>query len=173
VSWDDTASCYGADYYRVSVSGVGTRNLDANATTFTVEPGTYTVTVWPVLDDGQGTVVLGAARQATQTVPNYPPTSGVVLSLTDGRGYGALVYAIDPETNAPTDIRVTIGGVSQNVYRWNYTWADMPRYTGLDHTEALVVLAQLPPGTRDICFEARDPQSGGWVGIGCRSHTVK
>jgi hypothetical protein len=173
VSWGDTASCRGADFYKVVVGNVGWRYVDGNSTSFAVPPGNYTVSVRPVRIDESGEPLLGDARADTLRVPNFAPTSGIVLSLTDGRGYGALVYAIDPETNRPVDIRMTVNGGSAQVYRPNYTWADMPRYTGLDHTEALVVLAQLPPGTNEVCFQALDPTAFTWSEIGCRTHTVK
>ncbi len=97
----------------------------------------------------------------------------MVLSLTDGRGYGMLGYAIDPETGGPARMRVTIPGVLSREYDWNYTWADMLRFTGLNNTQALVFLAQLPPGTHTVCLDALDPQGAGWTRLECSTHTVK
>jgi hypothetical protein len=96
-----------------------------------------------------------------------------VLSLTDGRGYGAVVWAYDPDDGRPTLMRMHIPGVVLLNTRWNYYWADMPRYTGLNRHEATVFLAQLPPGEHQICFETLDNQTGQWSSIGCRNHAVK
>jgi alpha-tubulin suppressor-like RCC1 family protein len=105
--------------------------------------------------------------------PNQPPYGKMVLSLTEGRGYGMLAWAIDPETGGPVRMRVVIPGVINNEYDWNYTWADMPYYTGVNRTESLVFLARLPPGTHEVCFDALDPQGAGWVRLECHTHSVK
>lgn len=105
--------------------------------------------------------------------PNQLPYGKMVLSLTDGRGYGMLAWAIDPETGGPVRMRVVIPGVLSDEYDWNYTWTDMPYFTGVNRTESLVFLARLPPGTHEVCFDALDPQGGGWVRLDCRTHAVK
>ena len=184
VNWGATASCYGAASYQVTVSGRGTEQVDALSYSFRAPAGTYTVTVRPVGQDG----ALGTPRSTTVTLtdptvptappppsapPNRLPQGEMVLSLTDGRGYGMLGYAIDPETGGPARMRVTIPGVLSREYDWNYTWADMPRFTGLNNTQALVFLAQLPPGTHTVCLDALDPQGAGWTRLECSTHTVK
>jgi hypothetical protein len=105
--------------------------------------------------------------------PNQMPSGGIVLSVTKGRDYGLLGWAVDPETGGPVRMRVTISGVVSEEKDWNYWWEDMPSLTGVNRKESLVYLAQLPPGTRDVCFDGQDPQSGAWVNLGCRSVTVK
>ncbi|MGI9579369.1 MAG: hypothetical protein ACR2OH_14315 [Microthrixaceae bacterium] len=177
VTFGETVSCYGASEYQVSVAGLFTERIDALGFSFTAPPGNYDVTVWPVGFSG----ALGTPRSIAVTLsdpvvpaaPNRPPVGEMVLSLTDGRGYGMLGYAIDPETGAPARMRVTIPGVVNREYDWNYTWADMPRFTGLPNTQALVFLAQLPPGTHTVCLDALDPQGGGWTRLECHTHTVK
>lgn len=178
VTWGDTASCFGASAFRVSVSGIGTLDTEFLGVEFGGPPGNYTVTVWPI---SPYNAALGAPRSTVVTLadpvvpaaPNQPPVGEMVLSLTDGRGYGMLGYAIDPETGAPARMRVTIPGVINREYDWNYTWADMPRFTGLNNTQAFVFLAQLPAGTHTVCLDALDPQGGGWNRLECHTHTVK
>ncbi len=104
---------------------------------------------------------------------NQPPVGGIVLSLTDGRSYGMLAWAVDPETGGPTRMRVHIPNVITQEYDWNYIWADMPFFTGVNRNEAFVFLAQLPPGEHHVCLDAQDPQNAAWVNIGCKDHTVK
>jgi hypothetical protein len=155
------------------VSGSATQIVDGLATSVFVPtaPGTYDVDMGAWRDSG------GPLSRVTVTVPeapvNRPPTGGIVISATQDHSYGLLAYAFDPESDAPTRVRVNVEGVSGKEYDWNYTWDDMPRYTGLNHHEAFVFLAQLPSGDRNVCFDAQDPQDGSWTNIGCRRVSVK
>ena len=97
----------------------------------------------------------------------------MVLSLTDGRGYGMLAWAVDPDTGGPTRMRVVIPGVVNREYNWNYRWADMPKATGWNRREALVFLTRLPPGKHKVCFDAKDANTARWHRLDCRTHTVK
>lgn len=110
---------------------------------------------------------------SAQGVANQAPIGGIPLSLTQGRGYGALVWAFDPDDRLAARIRMHIPDVVTRESDSNYHWADMPHHTGYDRHDATVFLAQLPPGTHDICFDALDRQTGEWHRIGCRLHTVK
>ena len=172
VKHSGTASCYGADFYRITVQGVGSYDTASLAVGINAPAGTRSVTVAPHSPYGD---VFGEAVAAVVTVPpaNRLPVGKMVLSLTDGRGYGMLGYAIDPDTGAPVRMRMVIPGVVNREYNWNYRWADMPAYTGWNRTEALLFLAQLPPGTHKICFDARDANTGAWTRLDCRTHTVK
>lgn len=174
VKWSPPTSCPSASSYILSVEGWGSIELRSSVTSYTVwvPPGNRTVTVTPVRDGGLGPATNSVGSSGTE-VPNELPTGGIVLSLNRGRDYGLLAWAIDPETGAPPRMRVWVEGVSAGEYHWNYTWADMPAFTGVNDTRSLVFLAQLPSGTRQVCFEALDPQGGGWVNLGCRTHTVK
>jgi hypothetical protein len=174
VQWTPPSSCPSASAYRIDVAGWGSKVVLSNMLSYTVDvpPGDRTVTVTPYRDGLAGparSIVASSAAGA----PNALPHGGMVLSLNQGRNYGMLAWAIDPETGAPPRMRVTVEGVSSREYDWNYTWADMPAHTGIDDTRSLVFLAQLPSGTRQVCFDALDPQGGGWTNLGCTSHTVK
>ncbi len=173
VTHGGTASCYGASYYRIQIPGVKTFTTTQLSSAVSAPVGTYTVTVTPHSPYGDffGTPV--SASVTVTAAPNRQPVGRMVLSLTDGRGYGMLGYAIDPDTGRSTRMRVVIPGVVNREYNWNYYWADMPAYTGWNRHEALLFLAQLPPGTHTVCFDAQDANTGGWYRLDCRTHTVK
>ncbi len=179
VDYGPTRSCQDADFYRVQVAGVGSVDTTGLVANFNAVPGTYTVTVTPWRNGSPGpssqtqVAVKTTVQVAGAGATNSLPYGGIVLSATDGRGYGMLAWALDPETNAPVRTRVVIPGVLNREFDWNYWWADMPAFTGTNRHESLVVLAQLPPGTHDVCFDALDPQTGGWTRLDCRTHTVK
>lgn len=183
VSHQGTPSCYGADFYRVEVVGVASTDTTSTSVTLSVPVGTHTVRVRPHSPYGDVfgeavTVTVTVTRAATTTTttpptPNRRPVGSMVLSLTDGRGYGMLAWAVDPDSRTVPRMRVVIPGVVSREYGWNYRWADMPERTGWDRTEALVFLANLPPGTHEVCFDARDVNTGGWYRLDCRTHTVK
>lgn len=97
----------------------------------------------------------------------------MVLSLTDGRGYGMLAWAVDPDSRTVPRMRVVIPGVVNRELAWNYRWTDMPARTGWKRSEALVFLARLPPGTHRVCFDARDVDTGRWYRLECATHSVK
>ncbi|MFV0318616.1 MAG: hypothetical protein ACK5O2_16840 [Microthrixaceae bacterium] len=175
VSHAGTASCYGADYYRIAISGRGSYTTSSLNWSIAVPAGRYDVTVTPHSPYGP---VFGAPVTRTSVFvpvlpPNRPPVGAMVLSLTDGRGYGMLGWAMDPDTGGPVRMRMVIPGVVIREYDWNYTWYDMPRYTGWNRTEAFLFLAQLPPGTHEICFDAQDANTGAWTRLECRTHSVK
>jgi hypothetical protein len=115
----------------------------------------------------------GEIRLPSPAPPNKMPFGEIVLSIVDGRRYGLLAYAIDPETSASPRMRVTMEGVASSEYDWNHVWPELPARTGWGSTQSLVYLAVPPPGTRNVCVDAKDPQSGTWVNIGCRSISVK
>ena len=175
VQWSPPSSCPSASAYRIEVAGWGSTVVLSNVLSYTVEvpPGDRTITVTPYRD-GQWWPSLARSVVASSVAgANDLPFGGMVLSLNQGRNYGLLAWAIDPETGAPPRMRVTVEGVSTREYDWNYRWADMPARTGVDDHRSLVYLAQLPSGTRQVCFDALDPQGGGWTNLGCTSHTVK
>lgn len=184
VSHRGTASCYGADNYRVSISGGRTITTTALSVSINAPPGKRRVTVTPHSAHGAGygtpvalDVVVPAASSPKPPKPaprpNRAPVGAMVLSLTDGRGYGMLGWAIDPDTGGPTRMRVVIPGVVNREYAWNYRWAAMPARTGWNRTESLVFLARLPAGTHRVCFDAKDANTGAWHRLDCRTHTVK
>jgi hypothetical protein len=105
--------------------------------------------------------------------PNQMPFGEMVLSIVDGRRYGMLAYAIDPETGVSPRMRVTMEGVHTTEFDWNYTWPELPARTGWGSTQSLVYLALPPSGTRYVCADAMDPQSGTWVNVGCHTISVK
>jgi hypothetical protein len=111
--------------------------------------------------------------QPAPPAPNQKPFGEIVLSIVDGRKYGLFAYAIDPETGASPRMRVTMDGVESKEYDWNHTWPEMPARTGWGSTQSLVYLALPPSGSRNVCVDAQDPQSGEWVNIGCRGISVK
>ncbi len=137
--------------------GVGTVDTSATTSRFNAPPGTYTVTVRPHSPYGAG---FGASASTTVTVLNNPPVGRMVLSLTDGRGYGMFGYAIDPETGGPVRMRVTIPGVVSREFDWNYTWADMPRFTGVNRHR--VARLPRPVATGHPHGVLRRARSPGW-----------
>lgn len=184
VSHSGTASCYGASSYRVEIAGVRTLDTSFLSVSVDVPVGRHTVTVTPRSPYGDlfGTPVsvVVTVQQPKPTpdpvpppTPNRVPMGGMVLSLTDGRGYGMLAWAIDPDTGGPTRMRVVIPGVVNSEYDWNYQWTDMPARTGWNRQESLVFLTRLPPGTHQVCFDARDANTGVWNRLECRTHSVK
>jgi hypothetical protein len=184
VSHSGTASCYGADTYRVEIAGVRTIVTSSLSVSVDAPVGRHTVTVTPHSPYGNvfgvpvsvGVTVSNpkpAAKPKPPPRPNRAPVGAMVLSLTDGRGYGMLGWAIDPDTGGPTRMRVVIPGVLINEYDWNYQWADMPARTGWNRRESLVFLTHLPPGTHQVCFDAKDANTGGWSRLECRTHSVK
>lgn len=185
VSHAGTASCYGADHYRISISGGRTVTTTSLSVSVTAPTGTRRVTVTPhsPYGDVYGTpvsvqVTVPAAtkpkpKPKPKPRPNRAPVGAMVLSLTDGRGYGMLGWAIDPDTGGPTRMRVVIPGVANREYDWNYRWADMPARTGWNRTESLVFLARLPAGTHKVCFDAKDANTGAWHRLDCHTHSVK
>ncbi|MCB1272329.1 MAG: CHAP domain-containing protein [Microthrixaceae bacterium] len=104
---------------------------------------------------------------------NRMPRGAIALSVTDGRGYGLLGWAVDPDTGAPVRMRIRINGVVARESDWNYTWADMPAHTGVGRTESLLFLARLEPGENTICLDGLDASGGGWEQLDCRTHLVK
>lgn len=184
VSHSGTKSCYGADYYRVEV--VGARSVDTSALTVSLAApaGRHVVKVTPHSPFGDDfgvpvSVVVTVPKPTSpvkpkpSTPPNRAPVGRIVLSLTDGRGYGMLAWAMDPDTGAPTRMRVVIPGVANREYNWNHRWADMPRVTGWNRRESLVFLTRLLHGKHRVCFDAKDANTGGWYRLDCRTHSVK
>jgi hypothetical protein len=174
VQWTPPDSCPSASAYRIDVAGWGSAVVRSTQLSYAVDvpAGDRTITVTPYRDGVAGparSIVASSAAGA----PNALPIGGMVLSLNQGSNYGLLAWAIDPETGAPPRMRVTVEGVSTREHDWNYTWADMPAYTGVNDTRSLVFLAQLPSGTRRVCFDALGPQGSGWTNLGCTTHTVK
>lgn len=116
--------------------------------------------------------------EVTPSSPLYdsvqqPLVGGMVLSVVDGRSYGMLGYAWDPNFREVPRMRVRIEGVETREVGWNYTWPEMPAHTGLDTARALVFLARLPPGERSICLEAYDGLAQSWTPLGCDTVRVK
>ncbi|MCZ7631553.1 MAG: hypothetical protein M5U19_21955 [Microthrixaceae bacterium] len=162
VSHSGTASCFGASHYRVEIVGARSVNTTSLSLTLASPAGDHVIRVTPHSPYGD---VYGAAVSVNVTVPpptptpkptpkpppapkpNRAPVGRMVLSLTDGRGYGMLAWAIDPDTGGPTRMRVVIPGVVNREYGWNYRWADMPKVTGWNRREALVFLASCLPGS--------------------------
>jgi hypothetical protein len=180
IGWSPPGSCPSASFYRVEVAGWGYDVVPASQLSYAVDvpPGNRTITVTPYRDGswwpGSARSIVASSLEGSPTPEaNELPYGGMVLSLNRGRDYGLLAWAIDPETGAPPRMRVTIAGVSSPEYEWNYVWADMPAYTGLAETRSFVYLAKLQPGDYQACFDALDPQGGGWTNLGCTSHSVK
>jgi hypothetical protein len=175
IQWSPPNSCPSASAYRIEVSGWGSDVVLSDVLSYTVDvpPGDRTITVTPYRDGQWWPSLARSIVASSVAVANSLPVGGMVLSLNQGSNYGLLAWAIDPETGAPPRMRVTVEGVSSREYDWNYTWADMPAFTGVNDTRSLVFLAQLPSGTRRVCFDALDPQGGGWTNLGCTTHTVK
>lgn len=175
VHWSPPSSCPSASAYKIEVSGWGSDVVLSSELSYPVDvpPGDRTITVTPYRD-GQWWPSLARSVVASSVAEvNDLPVGGMVLSLNQGHNYGLLAWAIDPEADAPPRMRVTVEGVSSQEYDWNYVWGDMPAYTGVNDRRSLVYLAQLPSGTRQVCFDALDPQGGGWTNLGCTIHTVK
>jgi hypothetical protein len=106
-------------------------------------------------------------------VPPVMPVGGAPLAVVDGRNFGLLGWAWDPDSRTAPLGRVVIEGVS-TAHVWpNWTWAELPARSGYPTTDAMVYLAQLPPGTRSVCFDAMDPQTGAWTRLQCHPVTVK
>ena len=178
ITWQPPAGCPGPSFYGLRVSGSATQIVDGLATSVFVPtaPGTYDVDMGAWRDSGgplSRVTVSVPAPVVPEAPPNHPPTGGIVISATQGHSYGLLAYAFDPDGDVPSRVRVTVEGVSSKEYDWNYPWDDMPRFTGLNHHESFVFLAQLPSGDRNVCFDAQDAQTGEWTNIGCRRVSVK
>lgn len=105
--------------------------------------------------------------------PDRLPVGGIVLAVVEGRRFGMLAWAIDPDTRSPTTARVRIDGAVSAEFRPNFRWYDMPQRTGWSSYDAFVYLATPSPGRHEVCFDAMNFPTGAYRTVECRTITVK
>ena len=164
----------GASTSTTAVVGATTTTTTTTTTTLptTTTTTTTTTTLPPTTTTTTSPPVLPAAPPPPP--PDRAPFGRQLLSNIDRRTYGVVGYAIDPDTDAPIQVVVDIGGVGRTVLTADYRLDGLPQmHPGYGPNHGFVFRSPVPPGTRDVCIYALGANGGQGSVLSCQRITVK
>ena len=168
---DGASQAFVADQSRPDVdAALGKGPNHGFSATMPATPGPHRACVWAINSDyGTPNTLLGCRDV---TVVDTPPTGYVDSITTTSSSITGSGWALDPDTNAPVSIEVTVDGGPKQTFTADASRPDIDAvfHRGANHGFTFTVPATT--GQHTVCIAALNANAGPSTAFGCRTVTV-